>query len=336
MGIKYYAGIDLGTTRTSIAASTGVTYTEVTCIGYPKDVISRKRLGKSYLLGQEALDNRLACSMVWPLSNGILESKDVRAIDSAKILLQEMILKAFPSREKDDEIYAAIGVPARASIESKKDIIALSKGIIDKLLIVSEPFAVAYGLDRFDECMIIDMGGGTIDICRISGAMPEPDDQITLTTAGNYLDKSIERDILGLYPNVQLTPQIVKRIKEKYGYVQENSDKIEVELTEEGIPKKYDLTELLRTCCLNITYPIAKAVQELVGSFDPEFQEKLRKNIIVAGGGSRLIGIDRAIEKSLDKYGGGSVVCTQDAEYGGAKGALKMALELPVEYWEQI
>jgi rod shape-determining protein MreB len=85
-----------------------------------------------------------------------------------------------------------------------------------------------------------------------------------------------------------------------------------------------------------LTDPICEAVQKLVGEFDPEFQEKLRNNVIIAGGGSRLRGIDRAVEKGLEEYGGGDAFTVQDAEFAGAEGSLKMALEMPEEYWEQL
>ena len=39
-------GIDLGTSRTSVSASNGVRETVLSYVGYPKDVVSRKLLGK--------------------------------------------------------------------------------------------------------------------------------------------------------------------------------------------------------------------------------------------------------------------------------------------------
>ena len=336
MGEKYYVGIDLGTSRTSIATSTGVRLTTVSCVGYPKDLISQKRFGKSYLLGQDAIDNRLALTVEWPLADGVIKEKNEAANDATKLILQDIINRAIPDKKSDDTILAAIGVPAQASILSKKIIVDITSGFIDKILIVSEPFAVAYGLDRFDECMIVDCGAGTIDLVRIHGTMPEEEDQITLNTAGNFLDSQLTTGILAEYPGVQLTSQIIKRIKEKHGYVSDTSDKVVVRLTDKGVQGEYDITDVLQSSCLKMTDPICSAVQKLVGGFDPEFQEKIRNSIIVAGGGSRLKGIDRAIEKGLAKYGGGDVVCVQDSEFGGAVGALKMALEMPQNYWEKL
>jgi rod shape-determining protein MreB len=304
-------------------------------VGYPRDVIARKRVGKDYLLGDEALSNRLALDLVWPLADGVILEED-RAMEATGLILRHLIEQALPDRKPGDSVHAAIGVPAQASINSKKAILDVTKDFIDKVLIVSEAFAVAFYVERFDECLVIDIGAGTTDICRMHGSIPEPEDQVTLKAAGNFLDAEITSAIHDKYPDVQLTPQIVRRIKEKYGYVSDTSDPIRVTLTNRGIPAEYEITDIMRESCLKMTQPIAGAIQELVGTFDPEFQERLRHNIVIAGGGSRLKGIDLAIEKSLTAYGGATAECVQDAEYCGSMGALKMCVEMPEEYWERV
>lgn len=335
MSEKFYAGIDLGTSRTSVVTSAGTRTAVKTCIGFPKDVISMKRLGRKYLLGEEALENRLSLNLIWPLDEGVI-CDDEQAAEATGRLLRHVIETALPEKKEGDQVYAAIGVPAEASLKDKKKILRITQGIIDKNLIVSEPFAVAYALDRFDESLVVDIGAGTTDLCRMHGSLPEEDDQITLKTAGNFLDNELMQAILKKYPDVQLTSKIIRDLKEKYGYIVETADPVKVRLLSAGIPGEYDITDILRQSCLQLTDPICTAVQELIGSFDPDFQERLRNNIILAGGGSRLKGIDLAVEKSLELYGGGNVSCVQDAEYCGAIGALKMSMEMPEEYWEKI
>jgi len=332
----FHIGIDLGTSQSSIVTSTGKRLSTKTCVGYPKDVISQKRLGKEFLLGEDALKNRLSLNLIWPLAKGVI-CDDKKSKEATRLILKNLIDSTLLSNMNEtDKVYASIGVPALASVHDKKTILSITKNFIDKVLIVSEPFAVAYGIDRFDECLIIDIGAGTTDLCRMSGSVPTEKDQRSLTEAGNFLDHEITNAILKKYPDVQLTPQIIKSIKEKHGYVSENSDPAIVTLTKKGQPDSYDVTEILHDSCLKLSSVIGQAVQELVADFDPDFQEKLRNNIIVAGGGSRLIGIDKAIEKSLDNYGGGKATCVQDVEFCGANGCLKMSQEMPASYWDKI
>jgi len=331
----YYVGIDLGTSRTSIATSTGKRMTTITCVGYAKDMITKKRFGKDYLLGQEALDNRLGLNMVWPLGAGVIEDNE-DALKATRLILQNVVAQAIPDKKPEDKIYAAIGVPARASVKSKKHILEVSKGFIDKVMVVSEPFAVAYSIDKLYETLIVDIGAGSSDVSLQLGSMPTEDSERTIDIAGNYLDSCIQEGILEKYPNVQLTKNIVKTIKEKYGYVSQNSDPIIVTFTEAGKPKDYDITEIMREACLKLTDPICETVQDIIAHADPEFQVKFRNNIIIAGGGSRLKGIDRAIEKSLEEYGGGNAICVQDAEFEGAIGGLKLISECPEEMLEEL
>ena len=57
---SHIVGIDLGTSRTSIAASNGVRETVYSFVGYPKDVVARKLLKKDVLFGKDAVEQRLS------------------------------------------------------------------------------------------------------------------------------------------------------------------------------------------------------------------------------------------------------------------------------------
>ena len=335
MSETFFIGMDLGTSRTTICTSTGKRMTTRTVVGYVKDIIGEKRFGAKMLIGEEAFKHRISLDMIQPLEDGVIKT-DPLALQATKLIMEYIVHKALPERKKTDKVLMAIGTPAKASLKNKKDIIKLCHGIANKVMLVSEPFAVAYALDRLDECIIVDCGAGSIDLMRMHGTFPEEKDQMTLTTAGNFLDAKITKGILAEHPKVQLTPEIVRKIKEKYGYVSDTSDKIIVTLTVAGIPKQYNITEVLHKSCLKFTDPICEAVQKMVAEFDPEFQKLLRDNIIVAGGGSRLRAIDRCIEKSLEKYGGGDCTVVMDAEFCGAEGAIKLAMEMPEDSWEKV
>ena len=51
-------GIDLGTSRSSISASTGARRVVESYVGWPVDMVARKVLKKDMLIGQDALENR--------------------------------------------------------------------------------------------------------------------------------------------------------------------------------------------------------------------------------------------------------------------------------------
>jgi len=329
-----YVGIDLGTSRTSVSVSNGARHTVLSYVGVCKDAIGHKRLGKGVLVGQAALDNRLALDLVRPLKGGVIDSSDARCGRAVRELLRHVVSLCEP--QPGQPIYAVVGAPARASIESQKAILHALEPLVTSAMIVSEPFAVAYGLDILTEALVIDIGAGTSDLCRMHGTLPDETDQITLRTGGDTIDERLEQDILKRYPKVQVTRNMVRQIKEKYGFVSDPHQKCEVTLTEMGRPKRFDLTDALRAACRSIVPEIVEAIYSLIGTFDPEFQAKLRNNVILAGGGSRLIGLPLLIEKDLAGLGGGNVVAVEEPTYAGSNGGLKLAMEMPARYWKAL
>lgn len=329
-----YVGIDLGTSRTSISASNGSRHTVLSRVGYCKDVIGQKRLGKQLLVGQDALDNRLALDIVQPLKNGVIDTADSRCITAVQQLLKHTL--SLCDAPPGQPIYTVIGAPARASIENQKAILQAVEPLVSSAMIVSEPFSVGYGLGVLTEALVIDIGAGTTDLCRMHGTMPDETDQITLLTGGDGVDERLEAEILKRYPKAQLTRNMARQMKEKYGFVSDPHQQCEVTLTELGRPKKFDITDALRVACHSIVPEIVEAIYRLIGTFDPEFQARLRGNVILAGGGSRLGGLPLLIEKALKGLGGGNVIAVEEPTYAGSNGGLKMAMEMPLRYWKAL
>lgn len=329
-----YVGIDLGTSRTSISASNGVRHTVRSCVGYCRDAIGYKRFGTQLLVGDSALENRLALDIVQPLKNGVIDRRDSRGMPAVQELLKHAISACEP--QPGQPVYAVIGAPALASTENQRAILEAIDPLVASAMIVSEPFAVAYGLELLTEVLVVDIGAGTTDLCRMHGTMPQEGDQIALLTGGDTIDERLEHEILERHPDVQMTRNMAREIKEKYGFVSDPHQTCEVTLTELGRPKQYDITDALRVACHSVVPEIVEAIYKLIGTFDPEFQAKLRANVILAGGGSRLSGLPLLLEKDLRGLGGATVRAVEDPTYAGSNGGLKMAEEMPARFWKAL
>ena len=336
-------GIDLGTSRSSIVSLDGKRKTSESYVGYPKDPVSRKHLKADVIFGKQALDNRLSLDMYRPLESGVIKgsgdgdwSDDMakRNLAAAKDLLGHLVDEIEPGR--DEVLYGVVGVPSRASTKNKQAILEIAKEVLDSVMIVSEPFTVAYGLGRMSDVIVIDIGAGTTDLCRMHGTVPGDDDEVSYNIAGDAIDQKLFELIMTKYPNAQLTVNMCKGFKEQYGFVSDAKDKIEVMIPIGGKPTPHDISGEIREACTILVQPCVDGIVKLVSTFNPEFQDRIRQNIVLSGGGGQMDGLGKKIEDNLGAIGGGRVTVVEEPLYAGANGALQLAVDMPAEYWQQL
>ncbi len=340
-----FVGMDLGTFKTSVCSSTGTRDNLPTAVGWPKDHVARTMLGRDVVFGKEVSEQRLALDVVRPFEKGALKYVDAAAAGmteaqihkhalATRLVIEYAVNRVCPDRSRP--VYGVIGVPSKASLKNKKFIMDAAAGVFDAVAIVSEPFTLAFGMNRLTDTLVVDIGAGTTDICPIYGVYPSAEEQITLPMGGDHVDEEFEKLLRKKYPEAQVSRNMVREIKERFGFAHETAGQAVVNLTVDGKPRPFDVTEPLKAACMTVVVPIVEAVGKLIGKFDPEFQQRLRNNLILGGGGSMLAGLDRVIEKSLQEYGGGKVTRVPDATYAGAVGALKLAMGMPREGWTQL
>ena len=337
MSETIYLGIDLGTSRTSITCSNGTRETVWSYVGYPKDHVAMKALGgRSVIYGKEAVENRMSVDLIRPLAGGSIKKRDGHDTDDMKKALRDLLEYAIglANIPAGSTIYAVIGAPAEASVEGKAMIIESACDFVDSAIVCSEPFAVAYGLDFLNDTLVIDVGAGTTDLCRVHGTMPTAEDQRTHEVGGDSIDELFAELITERHPEAQHSINMVRAVKEKFASVSRNMDPVNVDLTVKGKPQKFDLTDCCYEACYSLVPPTVEALQDLIATYDPEFQAKMRSNILLGGGGSQIKGLGLAIEEALAEYGGGKVTTVEEPQYAGSNGALKIALDMPEDYWK--
>jgi rod shape-determining protein MreB len=329
-----YIGIDLGTSRSVVSASNGNRKWVESYVGWPKDFVAKKMLGKRVLFGSEALEHRLALNLSRPLQNGVLKEGTERDETAVKELIGHLIELADVDSGKD--ICVAVGVPAEALKVNK---IAIRNAISEyakNLMVVSEPFSVAYGLGTLDNTMILDIGAGTVDFCIMHGTVPMEEDQRSILMAGDYVDEQLLKLLTEKHPEADFSLNMVRRFKEKYGFVGASKRRVKVQAPVDGIFTEFDITEEMRRACESPMPAIVETVINLIAGFDPEFQESVRKNIIVAGGGSQISGLDTYLTEATKQFEPCTFTCIDDPLYAGADGALELAADMPEEFLEKL
>ena len=341
----FYVGMDLGTFKTSVASSTGLRDELLSAVGWPKDHFARTLLGRDVVFGKDLIEHRLALDVVRPFEKGVLKYNNIKECgvrpqdvkkhqEAARLLVDHAVALTRPP--KGLPVYGVIGAPSRATIANKQVILEAAQGAFDAVMIVPEPFTIAYSMNRLSDTLVVDIGAGTIDLCPIYGSFPSEEEQVTIPVGGDFIDENFTERLRQTYPEAQFSRNMVREIKEKYGFVHDVNEKVVVSLPVNGKPTPFDVTAPLRDACRSIIEPIVKGLRELIGRFDPEFQHRMLQNIVLGGGGSQLRGLDRVIEGAMTAYGGAKVRRVGDAIFAGAVGALKLAMGMPADSWKRL
>jgi rod shape-determining protein MreB len=329
-----FVGIDLGTSRSAIAASNGTREWIESYVGWPKDFIAEKVVGKSVLLGAEALKHRLCLDVCKPLERGVIKE----GIEGSERAVKE-IIKHLTDMTKPDPgwtIRAVVGVPADSLKINKLAIRKAVAEYVHSLMVVSEPFAIAYGIDLLNDALIIDIGAGTVDFCIMHGTIPSEEDQRTIFTAGDYIDEQLFSGLTEKYPNSRLNRNMVRLFKERLSFVGEIDEPVQVELLVNAKPVVLDIKDEIRRACESILPALVETTTEMVARLDPEFQQRIRQNIVLGGGGSLIRGIEATLQDRLKEYGQYKVTRVADPLLAGANGGLKLAQDMPLRYWETL
>src|SRR3954451_7739061 len=177
-------GIDRGTSRSAMSASNGERFVVDSFVGWPVDMVAKKVLKRAVMIGHEAVANRTMLDLHRPLERGLLKEGSDKDVEAVRELLRHLLrlvgVDANGGKLTSANVRAVIGVPAAALRTNKQYLRNTMKGIVDSLMIVSEPFAVAYGLNALLHTMIVDIGAGTTDFCVMKGRYPTEEDQRTL------------------------------------------------------------------------------------------------------------------------------------------------------------
>ncbi|MFQ5656445.1 MAG: rod shape-determining protein [Candidatus Methylomirabilales bacterium] len=333
-----HVGIDLGTSRSSVSASNGERHMIDSYVGWPVDMVAHKLLKKTVLVGRDALENRPMLSLHRPLEHGLIKEGSERDQSAVRELLRYLIslVGVHPDDSSRPSVRAVVGVPAEALRVNKQNLRNALKGIADNLMIVSEPFAVAYGLEALRYTMIIDIGAGTTDFCVMKGRYPTEEDQRTLTNAGDSIDEQLAKLLRERYPEAQFSIHMVREWKERWSFVGESMIPVVVTVPVDGKPTQLDITKEMRNACESILPPVAETMIDLLSRVEPEFQEKVRSNVTLAGGCSLISGLAKSLQQTLAEVGGGRIRVVKDPVFAGSDGGLTIALDAPSSDWEML
>jgi len=330
-------GIDLGTSRSAISTSTGERIVADSFVGWPADMVARKILKRDVLVGKEALDHRTMLDLRRPLERGLIKEGSEKDVQAVRELLGHLLSLVAKKGKEPSSVRAVLGVPAAAMRTNKQHLRDVLKGLFDKLIIVSEPFSVAYGLDELLHSLIVDIGAGTTDFCVMKGRYPTDEDQRTLTIAGDSVDAHLQQLIRNRYPDADFSIFMVRDWKEQFAFVGDPPrEPVMVTVPVRGVPTPIDITTEMQTACEALVPPIVETMFDLLASVDPEFQERVRRSVTVSGGRGLIRNLGPKIQCALQQVGGGVVTVVGEPAFAGSDGCLAIARDAPDADWERL
>ncbi|HEX6176086.1 MAG TPA: rod shape-determining protein [Candidatus Binatia bacterium] len=331
-------GIDLGTSRSSISASNGERHVIDSYVGWPLDMVARKLIQKPILVGREALDSRSMLDLRRPMERGLIKDGSKKDEEAVQEILRHLITQTGLKQKNKtrSKVRAVVGVPAEAFRNSKQRLRSAMEGVADSVMLVSEPFAVAYGLEALLHALIIDIGAGTADFCVMQGRYPTEEDQRTLPNAGDSIDEQLLKLVREHHPEAQTSIHMIREWKEKWSFVGEAKQPVIVSVPVKGKATELDITAEMRAACESILAPVCETMLDLLTRVEPEYQAKVRNNVILAGGTSLIDGLSQAIEKALAELGGGHVTVVKDPVFAGSDGGLAIARDASSSDWEKL
>ncbi len=103
-----------------------------------------------------------------------------------------------------------------------------------------------------------------------------------------------------------------------------------------GKPTELDITDEMRSACESILPPLSETMIDLLSRVEPEYQDKVRNNIILAGGSSLISGLAERLQRALSEVGGGRVSLVKDPLFAGSDGGLAVARDAANSDWEKL
>jgi len=291
-------GIDLGTSTVLVyVKNKGVVLEE------PSVVVVDKNSGKVITVGKEAarMLGRTPAGLVAmnPLRDGVINHYDM-TLQMLRYFMKKALGNTFFKPK------VIVCVPSGITeVEERAVCEATLRAGAKKVHLIEEPVAAAIGagldISKPVGNMVIDIGGGTTDIAVMSLGDIVASESIKV--AGNRLDDAIVKYIRRKHSMLigDTTAEELKiGIGTAWPFGEPQSCEVKGRCLIEGLPKKVTITtkELIEAMDESLTQ-IVDAVCRVIEMTPPELVGDIATGgIVLTGGGSKLRGIDKLIEKA--------------------------------------
>jgi rod shape-determining protein MreB len=296
-------GLDLGTANTLVwVRGKGIVIREPSAVARHKKTKEILAIGASAkkMLGRAPK----TIETIRPLRDGVIADFDATAA-----MLEHYVKKVHESGTVIPKIprpRVVVGIPSGVTeVERRAVADATVAAGAREANLIEEPMAAAIGADLPIESpegkFVVDIGGGTTEIAVISlGGIVLGR---SIRVAGDEMDEAIANYVRLKY-SLLLGEETSEEVKINIGSAGSGPEKFHVVRgrdLESGLPKSVKLSSS------EIREALAPIVQEIIGNIAETLEETppelisdiMEKGIIMAGGGSLLLGIDKKVAEEI-------------------------------------
>ncbi len=298
--MKLKIGIDLGTASVLVfVKGKGIVLKEPSVVAFDTNTKKIRAVGEeARLMIGRAPENLV---VVRPLRKGVISNYVV-----TEKMMKYFIQKALGKRLIRKPI-VSVCVPSRVTeVERKAVEDATYQAGAREVFIIEEPLAAAIGagIDISKPCgnIIVDIGGGTTDIAVISLGNTVVSNSVPI--AGDDFDEAIMKYMKRTH-NLAIGERTAEDIKIKIGSVFPLSEERSMTVwginVLTGLPCSVQVTsEEIREAVSEMSLKIVEAVHAVLEITPPELASDLaNRGIVLTGGGSLLVGMERLIESRV-------------------------------------
>lgn len=305
--LSHDLGIDLGTANTLVyVKDKGIMIRE------PSVVARHRKTKRVVAIGREAKHmlgrTPETIEAFRPLKDGVIADFDATAAmltHYIRLVHQQPKRKGFPSIPKPKVV---IGIPSGVTeVERRAAAEAAIMAGAREAYLIEEPMAAAIGaglpIQESQGSFICDIGGGTTEIAVLSlgGIVVNR----SIRTAGDEMDEAIV-SFVRLKHSLLIGEPTAEDVKIAVGsaYPVDKTEKQTVVRgrdIETGLPRSVRLSEAeVREAVSPVVHEIVEAIAETIEETPPELiGDIMEHGIVLAGGGSKLRGIDKLIATEL-------------------------------------
>lgn len=295
-------GIDLGTANTLIyAKGEGIILDEPSVIAV--DAYTDKVLATGLKAKEMGGRTPERIRVVRPLQEGVISD-----FMMTQVMLKEYVERVVPRKRMFSQLRAVVGIPSGVTEVEKRAVEEVIRQLgAREVYTIVEPMAAAIGagldIDEARGCMVVDIGGGTMDIAVLS--MGDIVNSSSIRYGGDKMDEAIAHYIRKKY-NLLIGITLAERLKLEIGYaIPIPGEYQDITMTAKGRDIITGLPATVEVHSDDIIAALEDSVRVIVegikGTLEqspPEIASDIvESGLVLAGGGALLRGLDTLLER---------------------------------------